>query len=127
MIKPNLYTNENTCILCSEAVYNPLCHDCLAKQVKAWLSSYPDIKKRMLPKISSFVKEVNDLIIDLTICVACRQNKAALCPYCFSDRIFRMLKKEKIAPSVIGDFLSTFNFDFDHTGYIKEAENEGLY
>jgi len=119
--------SENACVLCSEVIYNPICHECLAKQVKTWLSSYPDVKKKITPKINSFVKEVEDLVIDSVVCIACKKKKAALCPYCFCDRIFRILKKEKIDPLIIGDFLSTFNFDFDHTGYIKEAEEDGLY
>ena len=81
----------------------------------------------MLPKINAFVKEVEDLIVESQDCVLCNSRKAALCPYCFSDRVFNMLKKEKVDKNIIGDFLGKFNFDEDHTGYIMEAEKQGLY
>jgi len=35
-----------------------------------------------------------------------------------------VLKKSKISPMVIGDFIATFNFDMDHTGYSLEEEQE---
>ena len=128
MTTTNLNLNqENECVLCSENINQPICHECLAKQVKAWLGFYPDIKKKISPKINSFIKEVEGLIVETSDCVCCKNKKAALCPYCFSDRIFRMLKKSKISPFIIGDFIATFNFDFDHTGYVHEAEIEGVY
>ena len=126
--KLTLETNDNfghECVLCSESFNQPICHECLAEQVKSWLKYYPDIKKKISPKINSFVNEVEDLIIESSSCVACNKNKAALCPYCFTDKIYRILKKSKTSPMVIGDFIATFNFDLDHTGYTLEEE-EGL-
>jgi hypothetical protein len=123
---PNL-NSTTECVLCSENINQPLCHECLASQVKTWLTYYPDIKKKVSPKINSFVKEVEDLIVETSACVACNKNKAALCPYCFTDKVYRILKKSKISPMVIGDFIATFNFDLDHTGYTLEEENEIAY
>jgi len=53
---------KNECVLCSEAINTHLCHECLGKQIKTWLAYYPDIKKKVSPKINSFVNEVEDLI-----------------------------------------------------------------
>ena len=128
MTTPQLNSNsKNECILCSESINQPICHQCLAKQVKTWLSYYPDIKKKLSPKINSFVKEVEDLIVETSPCVACNTNKTALCPYCFTDKIYRILKNSRTSPMVIGDFISTFNFDLDHTGYSLEEEQELKY
>ena len=112
------------CVLCSENINQPICHECLAKQIKTWLNYYPDVKKKLSPKINSFVNEVEGLIVEATPCVACNKNKAALCPYCFTDKVYRILKRTKISPMVIGDFISTFNFDMDHTGYTLEEEGD---
>ncbi len=79
------------------------------------------------PKLNNYVKEVNNNIIESVNCVSCKKKKAALCPYCFTEGIFNMLKKANIDKMIIMDFLSIFNFDLKHEGYIKEAIKNGLY
>lgn len=119
--------NEYECLQCKEAITNPLCHDCLSNGIIQWVSSYPDVKKKMQPKIKQYVKEVDNLVTNSINCVSCSKKKAALCPYCFTEGILNMLKKDKIDKAVIGDFLSIFNFDLMHEGYIAEAIKEHLY
>jgi hypothetical protein len=61
MTTNNLNLNPgNECVLCSESINQPICHECLAKQVKTWLNYYPDIKKKISPKINSFVKDLSN-------------------------------------------------------------------
>lgn len=115
------------CIACKEPITNPLCHSCLGKQISGWLSLYPNIKKKITPKIKKYIQEVDNAATSSISCVACKNKKAALCPYCFTEEIFNMFKRSKIDKMVIMDFLSTFNFDLKHEGYINEAAAEGLY
>jgi hypothetical protein len=115
------------CPQCSEPITNPVCHDCLGNQISQWLKFYPNIRKKMLPKLKLFVREVNNDAIGTLGCMSCNKKKAALCPYCFTEAVYNMLRKNKIDKMVIMDYLSTFNFDLKHEGYIKEAAEEGLY
>lgn len=115
------------CMQCSEPITNPVCHSCLEAQITSWLSFYPSVKKKMLPKLKAYVKEVNNNIIDSINCASCSKRKAALCPYCFTEGVFNMMKRSKIDRMVVMDFLSTFNFDLKHEGYIHDAITEGLY
>jgi hypothetical protein len=119
--------NDYNCPNCAEPITNPLCHDCLGKDILEWLSFYPDIKKKLSLKIKHYITEVNNSALHSLNCVSCNKKKAALCPYCFTEGIFNLLRSKKINVHVIGDFLSVFNFDLEKAGYLKDAEEDGLY
>ena len=116
------------CLECKEAVYNPICPACLALQVEAWLASYPykELRNKILAEIKDYVKKTNNLAGKATQCIACRKAKASLCPYCFTNYVFNLLKKMKISKIILKEFLQFFNYDFEHTGYSKEAEKLGV-
>lgn len=97
-----------------------ICHDCLSKEISEWLNLYPAVKKKILSKINSYVAEVKDNTLP-EVCSACKKENIALCPYCFSEGIFNLLKKNKMDVMVIMDYLSTFNFDSKHEGLVKNA------
>jgi len=115
------------CERCLEPITHPICHDCLGKQISEWLSFYPSVNRKMIKKIKNYIIEVNNSAVSGIKCMACNTKNASLCPYCFTEEIFNMLKKNKIDKMIIMDFLSTFNFDLKHEGYIAEAAKEGLY
>jgi hypothetical protein len=120
-------TQDYECSSCLEPITNPICHDCLGNQIFSWLNFYPNIRKKISPLIKSYVRGVNNNTINSVSCAACSKKKAALCPYCFTEGIFNLLKRSKIDRMVMMDFLSTFNFDLKHEGYIRDAVNQGLY
>ena len=115
------------CMSCLEPITNPICHQCLGNQISSWLGLYPSIKKKMQPKVSKYVQEVNNNTLSGVSCASCQKQQAALCPYCFTEGIFNMLRKSNIDKMVVMDFLSTFNFDLKHEGYIQDAIKLGLY
>lgn len=125
--RENTLQLENECMQCSQPITNPICHECLGNQISSWLGLYPNIKKKMMPSLRSYVKEVSNNTVESINCVVCNKKKATLCPYCFTEGIFNMLKKTNIDKMVIMDFLCTFNFDLKHEGYIQEAIETGLY
>jgi len=116
------------CLECHEAVYNPICQTCLASQVEAWLASYPykETREKILFKIKEYVRKTNNLAGKSTECIACRKARASLCPYCFTEHVFNLLKKLKVNRIMLKEFLMFFNYDFEHTGYSKEAERLGV-
>ena len=119
--------NESLCQQCTQPITNPICHNCLSDGVIKWLSFYPNVKKAITPKIKKYVQEINNSANNAVNCMSCNKRKAALCPYCFSNGIFHLLRKSNIDKAVLGDFLTIFNFDMEHEGYIQEAIEEGLY
>ena len=120
-------TQDFDCVQCSEPITNPICHDCLSNEILKWMNFYPSVKKKMASGVKGYTKEVHNLELGGVNCSACKSKKAALCPYCFTEGIFNMLKKKSIDKMIIMDFLSTFNFDLKHEGYIQDAISEGLY
>jgi len=111
-----------SCVLCSEAIYNPLCQECLNKQITAWLSSYPDLKKKLAPKIKDFLNKIDDHTIDALTCISCKDKKASVCPYCFTEYVLSQLKKLKSPKPILQEFLVLFSFDYDGKGYTGKEE-----
>ena len=115
------------CDVCSEAITNPLCPECLTMEIEAWLTLYPNLRSELLPKIQQFLNEIEDkLIHDTTQCIKCGEKKTAICPYCFTDFVLKHLKKINANKIVLTEFFEFFNFDLDHKGYSKEAEELGV-
>lgn len=110
------------CMQCMEPITNPICHNCLSSQIAKWLAFYPSIKKKMLPKLKNYTIEVNNNVVSSIECASCKKNNAALCPYCYVEGVFNILRKSNIDKMVIMDFLSTFNFDAGHEEYYKEIK-----
>jgi len=130
MLQNNVTASERfyECLDCREAVYHPLCPTCLSLQVDAWLSSlstYP-LKEKILKNMKLYVEKTNNLAGDSTICISCKKPRASLCPYCFTEYIFNLLKDMKVNRIILKEFLQFFNYDFEHTGYSEEAEKMGL-
>lgn len=116
------------CLECNESVFHPLCPSCLTTQVEAWLSSvssYP-LKNEILEEIKNYVEKTNNLKGKSTICVSCKLPRASLCPYCFTNYVFNLLKTSKVNRIILKEFLQFFNYDFDHTGYSQDAEELGV-
>ncbi len=92
-------TAEARCIQCDEPITNPICPDCLAKQMRAWLSE-------IAPSLS---KEISGFGMDGEIaCIFCG-NSMSICAHCFSKDIYEQLK-EKDA-KIAREFMSRFDFD----------------
>jgi len=115
------------CDSCSEAVTNPICPFCLATEIRAWLTLYPDLKHTLLPRIRAYLQRISNRITTYgTECIKCGDKRAYVCPYCFTDFVFRELQKINSNKLILQEFFEFFNFDLHHTGYTKEAEQLGV-
>ncbi len=115
------------CNVCSEAVTNPICPFCLATEINAWLTLYPNLKQELLPRINKYLQEINNKIINYgTQCIKCKNKRAYVCPYCFTEYIFNELRKINADKRILKEFFEFFNYDFHHTGYTKEFEQMGV-
>ncbi|OGJ20240.1 hypothetical protein A3K73_08200 [Candidatus Pacearchaeota archaeon RBG_13_36_9] len=130
MMQKNFLAAERfyECLDCHESVFNPICPDCLTLQIEVWLSSissYP-MKDKIMKRIKEYVIATKNLAPESTICVACGKPTATLCPYCFTNYVFILLKCMDAHREILREFLQFFNYDFDHTGYTKDAEKLGV-
>lgn len=125
-INSHAFEPQILCEVCSEAISNPLCPSCLIQELEAWTTLYPDLRNMIIPKISEYIQEIDSQVFsDATPCIKCN-NKAMICPYCFTNKVLEELKNIKANRIILKEFLEFFNFDFDHTGYSKEAEKLGI-
>ncbi|HLD15910.1 MAG TPA: hypothetical protein VJB94_05010 [Candidatus Nanoarchaeia archaeon] len=110
------------CLACDEPITNPICPNCLGREMSYWL----DMKKPDLVKpISKKVKEFNTMMPLETEdnCITCNRGMRG-CAYCFTEYIYDWLKKEN--PGLVSEFIKFFNFDLKGNGYKKEAEDLDL-
>ncbi len=122
-------TNEQSyiCDICSEAITNPLCPFCLAVEIEAWLSLYPMLKKDLRPRLKKYLSRINSRITNYgTECIKCKNNRAFVCTYCFTEYVFNELQNINAGKLVLKEFFKFFNFDLGHAGYTKEAEELGV-
>ena len=116
--------SRGLCSECNEGIFNPICPVCLAGEIQAWAGSNW-FEKKVGNEIVKFANRVKNKFIDEGIeCAICRSNQTSICPYCFTDRIYNFLNKLKVSKKVIKEFLTHFNYDFEHNGYSKEFEEE---
>lgn len=119
-----LETNH-LCNVCSEAVTNPICPFCLTSEIDAWLTLYPSLRKELMPKLNNYLNDVSNKITTYgTQCIKCKKNRAFVCPYCFTEYVFRQLEKMESSEIILKEFLEFFNFDLDYKGYFKDSEEE---
>ena len=89
----------NRCVECNDTISNPVCPDCLAKQIKVVL-------EEIAPQLSN--KVIRGDIEGETRCLSCG-NKMGLCAHCYCMDVYQQLaeKDEEVAE----EFLSRFDFD----------------
>lgn len=113
---------NNFCLSCNESIYNPICPFCLAEEIDIWLEEKRKFSK-MRKEIEGFLERGKKLAGESTKCIRCKRGIAFLCPYCFTEYVLSLLKKNKASKKLLREFFDFFNFDFEHTGYYKEMEN----
>lgn len=110
----------NQCKQCKEAVTNPVCPECLERQIEDWL-----LRRR--PEIVSELKEKTDKHVFVesgkTKCIIC-DKRMDICSYCYTEDLFHWLKE--VDTSLLSEFLTYFDFDERNQGYRKEAEQMGI-
>jgi hypothetical protein len=128
MLQDNSYgiEREFLCEICGQAITNPLCPVCLTTEIEAWLTLYPNLRSELIPKLHRYLARVENKILNSTECIKCRNKRASICPYCFTEHVLHELKRIHASRMVLKEFLQFFNFDLEHKGYSKEAEKLGV-
>src|SRR3989338_1093805 len=104
---PSYQDNGRLCLLCEEAITNPICFACIRKGIINWLKeNNPDLINSF-DDISKSLEDYTDMG-EKTTCILCRR-KMQICSHCYTKEIFEWLKKEK--PSFVEEFLDMFNFE----------------
>ena len=96
------------CTLCDEAVTNPICVDCLSREMEAWFNETK-------PSLVNEMKDIASLYLGmepLHSCIICGK-EMTVCRHCFTKEIFEGLIKGN--KNMEEDFIRQFNYEL--TGY----------
>ena len=108
------------CLVCKEEITNPICPECLARTIIAWAVNYPKIALKLTEPIKTYLDKTRTF--EGMQFIKCEKYKAFECPYCFTNFIYKELKKITKDKRILHEYLTYFNFDSKHTGYWKEKE-----
>ncbi|MBI2128650.1 hypothetical protein HYU07_00275 [Candidatus Woesearchaeota archaeon] len=93
------------CILCSEQITQPVCFNCLAKEMACWLDERNKALVPLLISRSNIFKVYNH---KAARCIICGGNMN-VCAHCFSREIHEWLSEGY--PDIAEEFKEYFNFD----------------
>ena len=116
---------HNDCLSCGEDITHPLCPNCIAKAFNQWAQKFPE-HKDMKQKLRTFMRCHNHINNKSKTCVSCNGD-VHICPYCFTNYLYKLVKEAGLGVRAMTEFLFFFNFDFKHKGYSKELEAYGGY
>jgi len=104
---------EYLCSLCFEPITNPICPNCLTKELRVWLKDYPAFRNRLLNRVAKRLKPSKGNCQ----CIFCNNSDYSICPYCFTEIVLKELENLKVSKHIIYEFLRFFNFDLEKQGY----------
>lgn len=119
------YNIKRNCLSCSKIINHPICHDCITKQFIEWTKKHPPIQKETYKTLNEFLKKSKKHKGGK--CIICQKNNLHICPYCFTEYLYKLLKQTGAGITTMTEFLFMFNFDFEKKGYSKELEIFGGY
>jgi len=102
------------CLICYEAITNPICPECLEKQMMYWAHELQPSLASVLKRVGESVKEFD---MKSTDCVICRRNMN-ICPHCYCKEIYSWLLENGYL-DLAQRFLSHFNFELDYRFDLK--------
>ena len=91
---------KGACQLCMEAITNPICVNCLDRQLKTWFMGNKDYFA-----VSELRRDMELFESDGANCIICGKENA-VCTYCFSDEVFTLLRERD--KKISEDFRNVF-------------------
>lgn len=117
-----LHYNSSICMVCNEAIFNPICPSCLVREVRHWIDG--NISNNIASSVVRFAESLKEEFYSEGIqCVICRDNETPVCPYCFTEEIYTFIVESGGGKKFIEEFMTHFNYDFEHEGYEKDFED----
>jgi len=107
----DLEPSEQMCVVCDEAITNPICVSCFEREVEGWLE-----KKE--PRLVYFFKNRAEMFSGMgehgVNCIICGK-KMDFCVHCYGKEVYEWL--DEIYPNkrgIVNEFLSMFDLNWHH-------------
>ena len=94
MNKAQVQNEDAVCIVCREGITNPICPECLAKEIRHWK---PGLSKILLKPAYGYTTDVS--------CMFCGRYMS-ICAHCYCTDVYDILLEE--APEVAEEFKDLF-------------------
>ncbi|MFH1590379.1 MAG: hypothetical protein ABIC95_00475 [archaeon] len=104
--------NEARCVVCDEAITNPICPECIEKSVKTWLVG---VRPQLIGKVENLAEAGSHMTTGSTRCIQCGQDMV-ICPHCFSRSVQELIEDEG-NPYMEEEFLTFFDYDLRERPY----------
>lgn len=118
---------HNDCLSCGTNIAHPLCPNCISKAFLQWLGKFPADYSQTKRKLDTYLHHHNSINAKSKSCVVCGKSKTHVCPYCFTEHLYSLVKEAGLGVRAMTEFLFMFNFDFERKGYSRELEVLGGY
>lgn len=96
---------EHKCVVCDEAITNPICLECLEVEVRTWMR---ETGTMLVPKLGGFTDIFRGFTHAGTSCVIC-SNNMNICAHCYCKEIVNWLINED--NSLAQEFVTVFNYE----------------
>lgn len=106
--------DEDKCIICDEAITNPICPECLEKQILHWVG---EKKPSLVPILRGIGRSMNTFNHENTSCIICRLNMN-ICAHCYCSEIYTWLEENEYE-ELAEEFLEHFNFEINYRFDLK--------
>ncbi|MFA5176017.1 MAG: hypothetical protein WC413_02030 [Candidatus Nanoarchaeia archaeon] len=93
------------CVICDEVITNPICLDCLAREVEFWLR---DRDPSLLPEVRKIRHELNvyDNFQETSeTCIKCKM-EMNICPHCYCTKLLKLFQTK--SPELVELFRKAF-------------------
>ena len=91
-MKPKAQIRDAQCIECQEGITNPICPECLAKEMESWNSDMKSILIR--PEDSDLDMNTDNYTADGVNCVFCGR-PMSICAHCYCRDVYKFLAEKK--------------------------------
>lgn len=99
-------SNNEVCVICNEGISNPICPDCLMREIEQWLHEKQPSLVQNLQGLFTVFEDVEQNMS----CVVCRSSMH-ICPHCVAREVHSMLYE--INQEVAEEFFNYFNFQLE--------------
>lgn len=118
---------HSQCLDCGDEIIHPLCPYCVARAFLQWLEKFPKEYDGIRVKVERFLRGHFNMKHKSKSCVSCGKNRTYVCPRCFTEYLYSLIKEAGLGVRAMTEFLFMFNFDFDKKSYAKDLEFLGGY
>ncbi len=101
------FPRDEVCVICAEVITNPICVDCLEREMEHWLM---DKKPKLVSLIRDTTKSFKSYTHYVTTCIICGNNMN-VCVHCYAKEISEFIGSNRLTK----EFLTQFNYNLDYS------------